>query len=426
MTLTTVVPYEQQKQVWINSGEAVKGTTGLCLQPSSAKALAEMLSYLAVVSMSLAMSEAQAVALEKPQWISLSRLNRIDHSNAADFIVRTQTGVTFGELDAELARIGQMFPLLYPAEMTLSQILAEDRPALETGARGYPRDYVLRTEIATPDGQLTYSGADVVKNVTGYDLHKLYVGSRHRYGVLTQVTLKLMARPEARQILIAETNSIETAIALVKEIQHCPVPPVVCELLQVSTGWQVLAEMTGATVWLEAALQHWKATASPLWQLFALDSLNSDVTEPNEALFAASSSIEAVRDWPTNAAVLELVTPLAEWPNILPELSSRSSGLGWRLQVRPLAGLIYIVAPVDSMTSMQEDLQSLLAKNKTGFAQWVQWPAAAYAALASGDAFWNWARTLNVPIDATQQNLLKAVKHSYDPQGVFWTPDFEF
>jgi FAD/FMN-containing dehydrogenase len=436
MTIIETLSYPEQKQAWFHSGEAVETQTGLCLQPASSKALALMLSQLSTLSLPVAMSEAMATGLKPPQWLSLSRLKEIDHTSPADFIVRTQTGVTFSELDAVLAQNGQMFPLRYPAEMTLSQILAEDRPALESGMRGYPRDYVLKSEIASPDGQLTTSGADVVKNVTGYDLHKLYVGSRHCYGVLTQVTLKVMARPQARQSLVADAETLETALALVQEIHRCPVPPTLCEFLQVSQGWRILVELSGSSAWLEPALQAWRVSASPLWQFAALEkeslsglqNINSTASVSNNV----STWIEAARSWPSDVAVLELATPLAQWATVLQTLIPAALlSEGWRVQVRPLAGLIYLMIPAGSelfngdLSTRQDNLQKLLDTNVNGFAQWVQWPASAYAALASGNDFWSWAHTLNVPGDSTQQHLLQAIKRSTDPQGVLWTPDFD-
>lgn len=163
--------------------------------PQTPQEVANILHQAQESGVPLAFSPEEAGLLEEPVWLDLRSLNAIRHDQPEDFMVRVEAGVTFGALDTLLAPFDQAFPLSYPAHVTVGEVLAEDRPALETGLRGYPRDYVLKTEIATPDGRLTVSGADVVKNVTGYDLHKFYVGGRHAFGVITSATLKVLARP---------------------------------------------------------------------------------------------------------------------------------------------------------------------------------------------------------------------------------------
>src|SRR5262249_28775095 len=150
--------------------------------------------------------------------------NRIRQHPAADFVIEVETGLTVGQLDALLVASQQFWPLSYPTDTRLIDILAEDRPALETGLRGHPRDYVLKTEIATPDGQLTVSGADVVKNVTGYDLAKLYVGGRNAFGVLTSITLKLLSRPAARQAWQLSFEASNRAFATAQAALAAPYP----------------------------------------------------------------------------------------------------------------------------------------------------------------------------------------------------------
>jgi FAD binding domain len=410
--------YEQVKQTWIENGEARLTLEQLCIEPTNPQSLAETLAQLASHQKPLAHSQVAMAKLEAPQWISLNKFKKIDSSSAADYIVRVQTGVTFGELDAHLAQHNQMFPLRYPADMTLSQILAEDRPALESGTKGYPRDYILKSEVATPDGELTYSGADVVKNVTGYDLHKFYVGSRNAFGILTEVTLKLLARPQGIQSITAHCNSLPDTLHLLAELRTSLLSPTLCELVETHSGWDIYVQLQGATAFVENSVQNWKEKASSLW---AFNPLQADFEQEN-----LQSSIDSIRSWPQDCAVLEIVTPLSDWENLLKKLhvlipvDSQAY-----LQARPSAGLIYVIAQPENFQALATATQCLLTEYPQAFMQWNQWPESVYTALAHRDSFWAEVCRWNLPSDPLQLNLLKNLKKRYDPQNILWTPELE-
>ena len=404
---------------WIATGEAeYVAENALCIKPSTPESLSKQLAQLAKHQVSVAQSSAAMAGLMHLHWISLNQFKKIDSSNAADYIVRVQTGVTFGELDAHLAQYKQMFPLRYPAEMTLADILATDRATLESGLRGYPRDSVLKSEVATPDGELTYSGADVVKNVTGYDLHKFYVGSRNAFGILTEVTLKLIARPEGIQSITAQCDKLVDALHLMTELRTSLLTPTVCELIETQTGWTIVAQLQGAAAFLESSTRTWRENASSLW---TFDSLQSDFDDDG-----IQGLIDSVQPWPQDYAVLEIVTPLSDWEDLLKKLhvlipvDSEAY-----LQARPLAGLIYVAAKPDVFKALATTVQCLITEYPQAFMQWSQWPEAVYTALAHRDVFWTEVRQWNLPTDPLQLTLLKNLKKRYDPQNTLWTPELE-
>jgi glycolate oxidase FAD binding subunit len=116
----------------------------------------------------------------------------------ADMTVTVGAGTPFAELDDALARHGQECPLDPGAEhATVGGILAAGVSGWRRRRHGPVRDQVLEVRFVTGDGRTVKGGGPTVKNVTGYDLPRLLVGSLGTLGVLGQVTLRCRPRPAA-------------------------------------------------------------------------------------------------------------------------------------------------------------------------------------------------------------------------------------
>jgi glycolate oxidase FAD binding subunit len=118
-----------------------------------------------------------------------------------------------GELERILAEGGQEWPSDAPADATVGGVIASGASSARRLRFGALRDTVLEAEIVTGDGRLVRSGARTVKNVTGYDLHKLVAGSLGTLGVIVQVALKVRPLPQARRTL-----RFEGGLALAREL----------------------------------------------------------------------------------------------------------------------------------------------------------------------------------------------------------------
>jgi glycolate oxidase FAD binding subunit len=118
----------------------------------------------------------------------------------ADMTVTVHAGTSFGELDAALAEHGQEVPLdPRDRRSTIGGLLACGLSGLRRLRHGPLRDHVLEVRFVTGDGNLVKGGGPTVKNVTGYDLPRLFVGSLGTLGVLTETTLRCRPRPHASQ-----------------------------------------------------------------------------------------------------------------------------------------------------------------------------------------------------------------------------------
>jgi FAD/FMN-containing dehydrogenase len=311
--------------------------------------------------------------------------------------------MTYRELLAVLAPHQQTWPLSYPPNMTLGQILAEERPALETGLRGYPRDYVLKTELATPDGQITLSGADVVKNVTGYDLAKLHIGGHHAFGVLTSVTLKLTALPQTRRQWLYELESLNTAYTFLTRLINSKLPLNMCELFQQGGQWRLLIEMAGDDPIIAQA-------EDILVQLGGPKPSIMDTRSGQSLIFELQNQSEA-------QTLIEVSFPLNQWQGFVTQISKQASLGEIRLQVRPAAGLVYIHAtrlPFAALRYLKEQAQPF-----EGVLQIMRIAKSDVTAMLEATAIFT---EFNLPPEPVLRHLLRDLKKSYDPKGILFTP----
>ncbi|MDO8616517.1 MAG: FAD-binding oxidoreductase [Dehalococcoidia bacterium] len=129
--------------------------------------------------------------------LCLSRLDEIVEHEPADLTVTCQAGISLGRLREHLAAAGQMAPLdpTLPAQATAGGVLAANAYGPYRLAYGTARDFTIGMRVATADGRITRAGGRVVKNVAGYDLCKLYIGSLGTLGVILEATFKVRPRP---------------------------------------------------------------------------------------------------------------------------------------------------------------------------------------------------------------------------------------
>ncbi len=132
--------------------------------------------------------------------LSLSRLDQLIEHEPADLTVTCQAGMALTQLQRHLGASGQLLPLgPFPeAEATIGGILAANASSAVRYAYGAPRDVTIGLRVVTADGHLTRAGGKVVKNVAGYDLCKLYIGSLGTLGVIVEATFKVAPVPKAQ------------------------------------------------------------------------------------------------------------------------------------------------------------------------------------------------------------------------------------
>jgi glycolate oxidase FAD binding subunit len=148
--------------------------------------------------------------------VQLGRINTIIEYEPADLTVGVQAGITLAALQERLAREGQFLPLDPPQadRATIGGILATAASGPLRFAYGAPRDLMIGITVAQADGALIHAGGRVVKNVTGYDLGKLYIGSLGTLGIIVEARFKVLPLPVADRTLVFTTDGLDEAVAL--------------------------------------------------------------------------------------------------------------------------------------------------------------------------------------------------------------------
>ena len=121
----------------------------------------------------------------------------------AEMVAVVGAGMRVGDLARALGEHGQEWPVDAPPQATVGGVIAAGASSPRRLSVGAVRDTVLEVELVTGDGRLVRSGARTVKNVTGYDVHKLVVGSLGTLGVIVRVALKVRPLPALRRTVRA-------------------------------------------------------------------------------------------------------------------------------------------------------------------------------------------------------------------------------
>ena len=154
--------------------------------------------------------------------LSTARLNRVLEHEPGDLTAIVESGIRLSELRAALAPHGQMLALDPPGDPTVGACLAGDLSGPRRHRFGAMRDLVIGVTVVLADGTVASSGGKVVKNVAGYDLGKLFSGSRGRLGLIARVALRLHARPAAEATVVVRTSDPRAAWAELHRAQLTP------------------------------------------------------------------------------------------------------------------------------------------------------------------------------------------------------------
>ncbi len=164
-------------------------------------------------------------------------LNRILELDQQNLTMRCQPGVITQTIDQEAAKVGLFYPP-DPGSQKISTIggnVAENSGGLRGLKYGVTRDYVMGLEVVTVDGEVLWLGNKCVKDVAGYNLRDLFIGSEGTLGIVTEVLLKLLPRPEARRTILAGFATPEAAAETVSEIIANRIVPCTLEFLDQQT-----------------------------------------------------------------------------------------------------------------------------------------------------------------------------------------------
>ncbi len=136
--------------------------------------------------------------------VETGKLTRLLEHEAPDLTCQVEAGTTLADLQARLATKGQWLPLDPPdaAQTTIGGLLASNTSGPKRLRYGTARDLVIGLRVVQASGEIARSGGRVVKNVAGYDLNKLYIGSLCTLGIIVEANFKLQPIPASERTLL--------------------------------------------------------------------------------------------------------------------------------------------------------------------------------------------------------------------------------
>lgn len=190
--------------------------------------------------------------------VSFRKLSRVREHAEKDLTVTVEAGITLDELRRFLEPRGQFFPYWTPGtgKRTLGGILSTASYNFLSPQYGHPRDLVLGMSVCHPDGTSTKSGGKVVKNVSGYEMPKLYIGSFGAMGCIAACTLRLAPLAGRPGLLTGETSEVGSAFKALHLLFKSNLP-LAGAVLKFSGGrWSMAVAGSGAEKVAAILLQH--------------------------------------------------------------------------------------------------------------------------------------------------------------------------
>ena len=288
--------------------------------------------------------------------LSVERMDRVIELDLANMTITVEAGVVTNDL-AHLVQEHGLFFAGYPMSVESCCIggnIAENAGGGKAVKYGVTGRYVLGLELVTPTGDVVSLGGKLAKDVSGYDLKGLVVGSEGTLGIVTQATLRLIAFPKAASDLLVTFRTPRAAIDLVPKIMHHGIVPTGIEFmdrLSFQTSCAYLGESlpygeAGAMLLIEV---DGNDPARVEAELFAI----GDLCEANGALevYVAEDRTTIERVWSVRRSIAEafkvtspvqsledIVVPIARIPDVIPELERLSAAYGMQIPCYGHAG----------------------------------------------------------------------------------------
>ena len=275
--------------------------------------------------------------------LSLERLNRILEIDRENMVVVVEPGVVTNDVNEAIREYG-LFYAGYPMSVELCFVggnVAENAGGGRAIKYGVTGRYVLGLEVVLPTGEIVQLGGKRVKDVTGYDLLHLMVGSEGTLGIFTRITLRLLPLPKARAVLLIPFADVPTAIGAVPRIMTqgriIPTSVEFMDRLSVQTAYDYIGERPphpdiGAMLLIEVdgysrdqVEAEYNSIIDLCLELGALDVYVGNTPTAERRMWRPRQDMaEAFKAVCPVQSLEDIVVPLAQIPDLMPELERLS------------------------------------------------------------------------------------------------------
>ena len=218
--------------------EYVRGLGGaVAVAPGNAEEIAAVLrlaqeNHLAVVECGGGTKQGWGYPVAPALVLEMHRLNTLREHTWQDMTCTVEAGCTWAAMQSGLAQHGQFVAVdpLWPDKATVGGIVATNDSGTLRQRYGGLRDLVIGMTIVLADGTIAHTGGKVVKNVAGYDLHKLMIGAFGTLGVVTSVNFRLHSIPRCAQSFTVSATSVEPVGRVMLAMLHAQLSTVAIQL----------------------------------------------------------------------------------------------------------------------------------------------------------------------------------------------------
>jgi glycolate oxidase FAD binding subunit len=339
--------------------------------------------------------------------IHTTGLNRIREYNPDDLTISVEAGMTIAALREALAANGQMLPLdaPLPERATVGGMLATAMDCPRRLGYGTARDMLIGIQVVEATGRISKAGGMVVKNVSGFDMMKLYVGSMGSLAIIASANFKLYPRPRTAASIRCTFPSHEAAFALATSIAESPLTPVAVEYLQGVLLTEGAPTLLVAAEGLPAAVERHLRDVSALAERHGALHIVALREDTHESHWNSISAITQTAQVDADTLVARLTCLPAELAQAVAQVRSLAADgrLALQISARALSGVAYL-----RLSGANAALQAW----HTGMLR--DWPhlavLAAPAELASELPAWG-APPANLP-------LMRSIKQEFDGAGL--------
>ncbi len=377
-----------------------------------------------------------AVPVKGGICLSVERMNQILEIDRDNLVVVVEPGIITNEINNQLKEYGLWFAG-YPMSVESCFIggnVAENAGGGKAIKYGVTERYILGLEVVTPEGEIIHLGGKTVKNVVGYDLIKLMVGSEGTLGIFTKIYIKLLPLPTAKVDLLVMFPDAESAIRIVPTIMTMghiiPTAVEFMDKLSFQTSYKYLnepqpAEETGAMLLIEidgnsiAQLeQEYEKIGELCLENGALDVFVADNYTTQERIWAVRRNIaEAFKVYSPVQSLEDIVVPVANIPKILPEIDKIAQTYDVLIPCYGHAGdgnlhATVVKKPEMSMATWEERLPQILTE--------LYAKTCALGGTISGEHGIGHKRKeyLAQVLEPATIELMRRIKQAFDPQNI--------
>ena len=212
---------------------------GAAARPGSSAEVAETVKFAARENLAIVpMAARTKLSMGMPPTrydlaLDLNRLDRVIVYDPDDLTLAVEPGIPLARLAGILAEHNQSLPLTVPwmKRATAGGTIASGIDSPLRQFYGTARDYVLGIEFVTGDGQVVKSGGRVVKNVSGYDIHKLLIGSLGTLGVITRINFRTFPLRDSTNVFVAAVDSAADAIGICNRVAQSALRPLTLDIV---------------------------------------------------------------------------------------------------------------------------------------------------------------------------------------------------